>query len=479
MAIRSYSVQPRGGPTVARPADFTAAVAHAFARIRHEIELLDPDSARTRWAQLRADQAGAAAAPRTRWTQHAAVGDVAVYERTVADIHESIPVTVACSVVRGASVAQVAQLLTQPWERARWDRELFAERRLVEAADGAGVWHSSVHSPALTRRRDALTVVTGGLEPHLPARQRLRNWQRRRHDKTQAGCGGGDYYEPAATLVEASVPGAQPLASAERAAVPLFAVRLDPVDGHERARGDGVPYPSTRVTVACCVDLAGSLPLPLRRVLSARSPVAQLRQIVARLRRPLWPRLEAPAPLQRQSPLHAAPAPAVRGEASEETVDGRPAVFYRALDPARIVCETLDAGSGIYAAAVRVAGARPASTTDAHVTSLRKARGAEAVPLLPVVSDITVDAQRFPRGFDVHVAVAQPGPSMPIARAAAGAPPAARAVVGGDVAVYVFGLDADHSAPLGGGGRQEGGGGERWRQLLVRTVLLPDMDADD
>ncbi|KAJ2796656.1 hypothetical protein H4R21_004626, partial [Coemansia helicoidea] len=91
VAIRSYSVQPRAGPTVARPADFVAAVARAFARIRHEIELLDPDSPRRRWAQLRND--GAAGRPAPPWTQHTAAGGVAVYERTVPDVHESIPVT--------------------------------------------------------------------------------------------------------------------------------------------------------------------------------------------------------------------------------------------------------------------------------------------------------------------------------------------------------------------------------------------------
>ncbi|KAJ2762916.1 hypothetical protein IWQ57_005683, partial [Coemansia nantahalensis] len=336
-----------------------------------------------------------------------------------------------------------------------------------------------MHAPALGWRRDALTVAGGAQEPHLPARLRLRNWQHRHSAAEESGtrsCGSrGDYYEPAATLVEASVPGAQPLASAVRAAVALFAVRLDPVDGHDRARGgDGLPYPSTRVTVACCLDLAGSLPLPLRRLLSAQAPVAHLRQLAARLRRPLGPRLSAPAPLPRQLTA----ATAVRAEVAEEAIDGRPAVFYRALEPARIVHETQAAA--VYSAAVRVAGARPAAAIDGHVTGLRQSRGAaEVAPLLPVLADITVDSRRFPGGFDVHVAVARAESGQPTAQAATGSPPAARAVVGDDVAVYVFGLAADHSAPLAAGaGPAEGCA--PYAQLLVRTVLLlPDADGDE
>ncbi|KAJ1734519.1 hypothetical protein LPJ61_001031 [Coemansia biformis] len=469
MAIRSYSVQPLDGPTVERPADFAAAVARAFAHIRHEIGLLDAQSARSRWTQLRASEAGADVR-RARWEQQA-VGGIAVYERIVPEVHPTVPVTAACVVMRGVCVARVAQLLTQPWERARWDCALFADRRLVESTDGASVWHSAVRAPTLAWRRDALTVAASSQGPHLPTRLRLRNWQRRREPEAAAGCGLGDYFDPAVTVVEASVPGAQPLASAVRASVPLFAVRLDPVDGHERARGHGIPYPSTRVTVACCVDLAGSLPLPLRRVLSAKVPAAHLSQLADRLHRPLWPRLDAPSPLQRLAPL---PALAAVGEASEETVDGQPAVFYRAFDAARIVRESLEPG-GVYIAAVHVPGARPAGAVDAHVTSLRKERGAEPAPLLPVVSDIVVDARRFPRGFEVHVAIAPPGPRPPVARPASGAPAAARAVVGSGAAVYVFGLGADHSAPLGAD-RLEGAG--QWAQFLVRTVLLPDADVD-
>ncbi|KAJ2843712.1 hypothetical protein IWW36_005458, partial [Coemansia brasiliensis] len=424
---------------------------------------------------------------------HRQSGEVSVFERLIADISDQIPVTVAESVVQGVSVMQVAQMLTQRWERQHWDRVLFGERRELEfitdqphTAGGVSVEHSAIHVPLLFDRRDALVVAAVEQAAYLPARQRLRNWERRQDHDNLIGCDStlGDYFEPTVTLVEASVPGSQPLSSVVRVHVPLYAVRIDPIDGFERARGRSYAYPSCRITIACCMNMLGTVPLPLRRSLSARVPeqhIAQLRQRL--LQRPLEPWLEAPSRIRRPAP-HTATNCWVAGEVSEEDIDGQLTHFYRTFDSTRVASECHD---GVYMATVRLPSNSIPSDVTEGICSLRKARGdisaTEAnAQIIPVVSDIIVDARRFPRGIDVRACMGSEH-SAPMAAEhcdleaiASGAWTMDTATESSArLAVYIFALDADHTAPLGPS-KQQPPTVSSCSQYLVRTVLLPPED---
>ncbi|KAJ2595675.1 hypothetical protein EV177_008089, partial [Coemansia sp. RSA 1804] len=519
VAIEKYSVLAAGHQNrVATPNEFAAIMTRLFARIRHEveIELGDPQSARSRLASsmrrngnTSGSSYGSGGDARSvaslvtavadeedlRWTRvnsssssKADGGYAACFQRTVDELHSEIPATVATDVLQGVGASAVAQLLQQPWERADWGTELFvgAGRRELEyvpdsaggagAGAGVGVYYSGVHAPLLCDRRDALTVCAVERAAFLPTRRRLRNWEET-HDPTAAtrigalagGCGNssaalGDYHDPTFTLVEASVPGSQPLSTAVRANVALYAIRVDPVDSFERVvAGRPLPLPSCRITVACCLDLAGAMPLPLRRAVSARIPELHIARIRARLQNPLlWPMLRAPSRLRHAVPRWAAgPADlagaAVAAEVSRESVDGRRLVFYRPLDAARVVHEAAvgrgSSSSFVAVVAMRVpaasgrpkpGGAHPspvfpeAAGALAHLRSLRKDHDeeeeervgdfsdAESSPLsssdaigegtasdrslrlVPVVSDIAIRghaaAARFPHGFDIRVA---------------------------------------------------------------------------
>ncbi|KAJ2655576.1 hypothetical protein IWW48_005466 [Coemansia sp. RSA 1200] len=527
VAIAKYSVLAAGHQNrVATPNGFAAIMTKLFARIRHEveIELGDSQSARSRLASsMRRNGStsgggygnsgdarsvaslGTAVADEEdqRWARvdgssgnsQAGGSYSACFQRTVAELHSEIPATVATDVLQGVGASDVAQLLAQPWERADWDAELFvgAARRELEhvpdsaggAGAGVGVYYSAVHAPLLCGRRDALTVCAIERAAFLPTRRRLRNWEEThaaaaRIGAFAGGCGNsaaalGDYHDPTFTLVEASVPGSQPLSTAVRANVALYAIRVDPVDSFERVvLGRPLPLPSCRVTVACCVDLAGAMPLPLRRAVSARIPELHIARIRARLQTPLllWPMLQAPSRLRHAVPRWAAgpgdlAGAAVAAEVSRETVDGRRLVFYRPLDATRVVHEAaVGRGSsrdGSYVAVVAMPAPAPgrakpghpssvlseAAAALAHLRSLRKdhdddeervgdssdseqspasplsssdALGAAAVAggggrplrLVPVVSDIAINgyaAARFPHGLDIRVATSLAPPS--------------------------------------------------------------------
>ncbi|KAJ2497606.1 hypothetical protein GGH96_004981 [Coemansia sp. RSA 1972] len=440
IAIQKYSVQAELGADyrLARPEQFAKIIQQSFTRMRHEIELLDVESARSRWMQMRQLEDGDTRSLMTAredpngWAQRQN-GDVAVYERLDADLSAEIPVTVGISVLQGVSVQQVAQVLAQRWERARWDRVLFDERRELEhVGDGVHVEHAGVHVPLLFDTRDALTVAAVEQAPYLPARQRLRNWQQglSNWQGVEPICGGrpGDYFDATVTHVEASVPGSQPISSAVRTHVPMYAVRIDPIDGFERARGHAYAYPSCRVTIACCADIVGSVPLPLRRALSARVPEQHIEQLRQRLHEPLWPRLGSPSRVRRTA-LRGAH---VLGEVVEEDVDGQRLSFYRRFDGALVEHETLQ--GHVFEARVRVPGSIPCDVAD-HVAGLRK-DGMGSAPV-PVVSDVVVDARMFPRGIDVRVFVGSAHSGPIIERCDLDAIPSGAWAMGG-LAVYVF-----------------------------------------
>ncbi|KAJ2452142.1 hypothetical protein EV183_003124 [Coemansia sp. RSA 2336] len=503
IAIQNYLVQESlsADCRVARPNQFADIMKGEFARIRHEIEMLDPQSPRSRWTHLQQQDHGESRSYSASlmtamdegdgWSQQRN-GEVSVFERLVADISEQIPVTVAESVLQGVSVMQVAQLLTQHRERQHWDRVLFGERRELEfiadeahAAGGVSVEHSAIHVPLLFDRRDALVVAAAEQAAYLPARQRLRNWERRQEHDDSGRCDStlGDYFEPTVTVVESSVPGSQPLSSVLRVQVPLYAVRIEPIDGFERARGCSYAYPSCRITVACCMDMLGTVPLPLRRSLSARVPeqhIAQLRQRL--LQRPLEPWLEAPSRIRRPAP-HTASECWVTGEVSEEDIDGQLTHFYRTFDSARVASECHDA---VYMATVRLPSSSIPSDVTEGICSLRKARGDASATevsaqVVPVVSDIIVDARRFPHGIDVRACMGSEH-SAPMAAEhcdldaiASGAwTMSAPTENGTRLAVYIFALGADHTAPLGP--NKQPAVSSSCSQYLVRTVLLPAED---
>ncbi|KAJ1896452.1 hypothetical protein LPJ81_004742 [Coemansia sp. IMI 209127] len=384
-----------------------------------------------------------------------------------------------------------------------------------------------MHVPLLCDRRDALTVCATERAAFLPTRRRVRNWEESHSAQPpmtphrQAGCGNsaatlGDYHDPTFTLVEASVPGSQPLSTTVRATVALYAVRVDPIDAFERVVG-GRPLalPSCRITVACCVDLAGAMPLPLRRAVSARIPEQHISQIRARLLQPasLWPLLVAPSRCRHVAPrlTGAASESAVAVQVSEQVVDGQRMAFHTTLDGTRVVHEAVVSkgnkkdASFVAVVALSQGSAEAKALADAHghLCSLRKdgdfsdsdaIYNDEAAPLrlFPVVSDIVVGSATscFAHGFDINVTTSLSENLQPIAETSAfadsdGEPsslwngrrreavsrvadqaaaiPAARWT--GDVgercrlAVYVFALARDNSGSSA--------------EFLVRTVLLP------
>ncbi|KAJ2547746.1 hypothetical protein EV175_005091, partial [Coemansia sp. RSA 1933] len=565
IAIEKYTVHGSGHHRVATPNQFASVMAGVFARIRHEIELSDPQSARSRWdaLQRRQQQQGPdmrgdsdARSVASLVTAIADEGwlrvsgqpgstDAATYQRNVDGLHSEIPVTVAVDVLQGICAADAARLLEQPWMRADWDTVLFDGRRrreleFVASSDGSGsggvgVYHSSVHVPLLCDRRDALTVCATERAAFLPTRRRLRNWQDTHgpslpHGPPQ-GCGNsaaalGDYHDPTFTLVEASVPGSQPLSTTVRANVALLAVRVEPIDAFERVSGGRqLALPSCRVIVACCVDLAGAMPLPLRRAVSARIPeqlVLQLRSRLLQANAPLWPLLSEPSRCRRIVPRMAMAGPggddvAAAVHVSEQVVDGQRLAFHSTLDGTRVVHEAVvdrnRKRTASYVAVVAMPRRSPeVANARGHLCSLRKDSGDTSdsdnespllllLPcLLPVVSDIVVSASCFARGFDINVttttSVHMSENSQPIAAEAAAdsdgsslrsgssrrrlsrvvdqaaAIPAARWVSDDDehcrLAVYVFALAADSSSSNGSSAG-----------FLVRTVLLPSSHSED
>ncbi|KAJ2158368.1 hypothetical protein GGF46_003816 [Coemansia sp. RSA 552] len=478
IAIQNYSVHlPEGsGGRVVQPAEYASVVARVFVRIRHEIEMLDPQSQRNQWEQLRRNQetdARSALSLMTaieshddgEWTRQGS-DTVAGFERICPELHPEIPVTVAVATLRNASVAQVSQLLMQPWETAGWDRVLVAgQRREVEYAQGGtSINYALLQTPLFCDNRDALTVRAARQAAFLPTRQRLRNWQ---SGGLGDGCGGGlgDYFDPTVTLVEASIPGSQPLSSITRANLPLYAVRVDPIDGFERVRrGDPpLPGPSCRVTVATVLDLGGAIPLALRRTLSARIPQDHIEQLGARLERPLWPRLDVPSRTGRQFNGGAT----VLGEVLEEDVDGQSVAFYREFEGGRVLHEAVSGGQYTVTMHVSVGGHKGLLKDEVDVTSAP----------VPVVSEITVDAHCFPRagGFDISLRtdqaeLAPAGNSLPMAAddGAAGIPSGAWIAADGGLAVYVFVL-ADQAGVRAG---------DDPRYFLVRVVRLTEEAAD-
>ncbi|KAJ2393369.1 hypothetical protein GGI23_005047 [Coemansia sp. RSA 2559] len=564
IAIEKYSVHGTGHHhRVATPNQFASVMAGVFARIRHELELADPRSARSRWEHLRSQRRdsgmrsgdGDARSVASLVTATADEGwrnvrgqpggaHAATYQRIVDGLHSEIPVTVAVDVLQGVSAADAARLLEQPWERAEWDTSLFdgrTRRELeyvpgVAGSGGVGVCHSRMHVPLLCDRRDALTVHVTERAAFLPTRRRVRNWEEAHSarspiaPRSQAGCGNsaatlGDYHDATFTLVEASVPGSQPLSTTVRATVALYAVRVDPIDAFERVVG-GRPLAlqACRITVACCVDLAGAMPLPLRRAASARVPGQHISQIRARLlqRLSLWPLLAAPSRSRHVAPRLAGSASegAVAAQVSEQVVDGQRMAFHAALDGSRVVHEAVvskgskRAASYVAVVALPQASAAAKARADAHgrpLCSLRKdgdssdsdanCNDESPLRLFPVVSDVVIGSAAtscFAHGFDINVTTSLSGNLQPIAEASgfaggggggepsslwngsrrreaasrvagqAAAIPAARWA--GDVgeccrlAVYVFALARD--------------GGGRSAELLVRTVLLPPDDED-
>ncbi|KAJ2086138.1 hypothetical protein IW140_005865 [Coemansia sp. RSA 1813] len=507
IAIEKYSVHGTGHHRVATPNQFASVMSGVFARIRHELELADPQSARSRWDNVRRQQRDSdkcngdsdarsvaslvtAIADEGWWSVRGQPGGehAATYQRVVDGLHNEIPVTVVVDVLQGVSAATVARLLEQPWEHADWDTILFdgRKRREIEyvpgTAGGVGVCYSSVHVPLLCDRRDALTVRATERAAFLPTRRRLRNWEASHCARSAApsglagvaaGCGNsaaalGDCHDPTFTLVEASIPGSQPLSTAVRANVALYAVRVDPIDAFERVVG-GRPLalPSCRITIACCVDLAGAMPLPLRRAASARIPGQHIAQMRARLLQPhapspLWPLLEAPSRCRRVLPRWAGSSgdSTVAAEVSEQVVDGQRLAFHTTLDGLRVVHEAVvnkdSRKSASYVSVVVLPGAhlhgsaeaKAFADADFHLCSLRKdgdASDSETFPplhnagangdaalslsawslcLIPVVSDVVIDSATscFPHGFDINVStsLAASENSQPIAEAVLG-----------------------------------------------------------
>ncbi|KAJ2819083.1 hypothetical protein GGI24_004898, partial [Coemansia furcata] len=366
--------------------------------------------------------------------------------RVDARLHAEIPVTVAVDVLQGVSAGQVAQAVCGA--RATWDRVLFADRRRLERVSGAvDICYAVVHAPPFCDKRDALTVATFERVPFLAARQRMRNWQQ----LAAKGCAPalGDYVDPAFTLVEASVPGSQPLATATRALVALYAVRVEPIDAYERVScARNYAHPACRVTVACCVDLAGNVPLALRRAASARVPELHLAHIAALCRVPADPYVVAPSTYPVLMPSGSRRRECVAGEAAEELVDGLPVCFYRFLD-GHVECES--GGGGTITATASVTREM---LNEARNHCLRKSgpssEAEDLPPFVPVICDIVVGSQCFAVSVDDEAEIGSP---------IAGARDVACGVwAGSSLAVYVF--------ALGGG------------QHLVRTALVGCADED-
>ncbi|KAJ1943764.1 hypothetical protein FBU59_002807, partial [Linderina macrospora] len=361
--IRNYSVGTGLGSVAANqvtPGEFAQMTAACFASLRHEIEALDETSARARLVQAHMEGVDERASLMTAqetdgggWASYKRHGLVDVYERIVESLHAEVPVTVAVGVLQGVGVEDVAMAMK---DRSAWDSALFADLRELEYVldddiddensnmAGVSINYSHLNVPLLCSRRDALTVSMTQMAPFLPARKQLRQWQR--SETNECGDLLGDYFDQTVTLVEASVPGSQPLASIARAHVPLYAVRIDPIDGFERAAGHNYAFPSCRVTIACCVDLAGSVPVALRRAYSAAIPEQHLSALFSRAKQPLPPCLVSPTRMHRVG-LRSHDEVVV-GEVSEEN----DVVFYRSFSARRVGNEDFEYGAREYSVAL-------------------------------------------------------------------------------------------------------------------------------
>ncbi|KAJ2611927.1 hypothetical protein H4S08_002935, partial [Coemansia sp. RSA 1365] len=404
LSIQRYSVRAVSSPvcSVDGPPQFAAAVAASFARILRE--------------------AGAPSA---------------ALDVDVAELHADIPTTVASALFPGVSVARLVALLTHPTERRRWDDVLFDQRRelehVVDGAQHAIVVHAGVRVPLLCSDRDALTVCAAELVP-TPG-----------------------FRDSTLTLVEASVPDAQPRESVLRAHLALYGVCVEPVE----------PSPSIRVTVACCLDLGGALPLPLRRALSARIPethLAQLREHAALP--PVAPWLEVPARVRLRTRPHGEKGGTVAAEAHLALVNSRHTVFYCDVDPARIVREDFDS-DGDFAVTVRTPSVSPAVVAADVTTRLARLRksGLASVSVFPVVSEVAVDVRGFPCGVRVLVHVDGSPLAEHVAHNTGDSLCSAWVAPASDnprLAVYVFSRSADRDPPQ-----------SAIETYLIRVVCLP------
>ncbi|KAJ2696073.1 hypothetical protein H4218_004831 [Coemansia sp. IMI 209128] len=418
MVIQNYTVirGPLSDSRLVTPIQFARGMRHLFADIRHQIERLDAQSARAKWEQLAAaSDVRSNASLRTAiagdditdggWDRRPLGEYGEVFERVDQRLHSDIPVTVAVDVLQGVSAQRVAQAIYGG--RATWDQVLFSERRTLESVSSAvDICYALVHTPPFCDKRDALTVVTFEQAPFLSSRQRLRNWQ-----NAAKGCsaGLGDYVDPAFTLVEASVPGSQPLATATRAQVALYAVRVEPIDAYERvSAARNYAHPACRITVACCVDLAGNVPLALRRATSARVPELHIAQIAALCRLPMDPYVVAPSPYPSLMPNANRRRECAAVEATEEVVDGLPVAFYRVVDGGgRVVCESNDG----FVTTVNVTRAAIDKAREAHMAKwhcLRKSGPSSEPEDLPPafvvgICDVVVDSTYSQGCFAVSV----------------------------------------------------------------------------
>ncbi|KAJ2232708.1 hypothetical protein H4R99_004506 [Coemansia sp. RSA 1722] len=343
-----------------------------FADARHDVST---DDARRRWHTLRGR-------PGHQW-EHRQTDIVSVYERQADDIHRDVPLVMAVAVLQRTEIAQVMQAILQPWHG--FDQAVISSRRTLESvASGTTIEHVHLQTPLLCDRRDALTVRRVEMAPFMPARQRLQTWQ-----KGEGACGRrGDYRKPTLTVVEASVPMSQPLRSATRALIPLFAVRVEPIDGFERiASGSAaLQQPACRLFVASCVDLAGSMPMAIRRAWSVRISELVVTRIRHLLATPLGPRLLAPLSASRVVGDRCY----AKSEQISAIVDGRVRRFSRELD--RHLASELSR-DGKYSVSVRLPQWPRAHDESGNET-------------LPVVADILVPATCFPTGCSIGVGLA-------------------------------------------------------------------------
>ncbi|KAJ1961327.1 hypothetical protein GGI12_003309 [Dipsacomyces acuminosporus] len=535
IAIRNYSVlsgsedvKSASSRIVDMPNEFATIMAGVFADVRHELELLDQTSPRAKWEQLKSQHCQSdakslmslrTAAGDESWWRRRQSDDVDVYERILPILHAEIPLTVAVTVLQGVSVEQAAHIVRTAWQREKWDTALFSHRRELEYipdaypgpvhdgldsmpgsqvsddgvsegnswqstrnnAGGVSINYSTVHAPVLCGKRDALTVELVECAPFLPTRKRLRNWQQQQQQQQHAedrhraeGCLSrlGDYADPTVTLVESSVPGSQPLSTVTRANIPLYAVRIDPIDGFERVSGRKFEYPSCRITVACCLDLCGSVPLPMRRAASARVPEAHIAQIKACARKPLAPYLVSPARHRQSGPQGSY----VLSEVSHEAVDGKQLLFRRTFDGTRLLQQDFDESTRKFTAAVNLTPIQQHREGNQHLGCLRNLgyheNGAEDCPRpkqpITVVADCVVDTKLYSRGYEISAVICD-ATSFPSAIQPESSSIASESWISTEslvidscrykLSIYVFALDDDEA------------------KHLIRTVLLPATDS--
>ncbi|KAJ2853779.1 hypothetical protein J3B02_002982, partial [Coemansia erecta] len=439
VAVLGYSKPETAltGGTLVSAEKFAELAARVFADARHDI-----GSDRTRWHELRGR-------PTTNSWEHRQADSVDVFTRLVDDVHGEIPVVVALTVLQRTEAAWAMQAVMQPWMRL--DHALVASRRTLETVTaGTTIEHVQMQTPLLCDRRDTLTVRRVELAPFMPVRQRLKTWQ-----TGNWACGRrGDFTQPTLTVVEASVPQSQPLRSVTRALVPMFAVRVEPIDGFERI-ASGCPelqHPACRLFVACCVDLAGSLPLAIRRAWSMRVPelvVAQVRQLLLAQNPTLGPWLLAPLMAARVVPRGTSGdrSHAVRDVVCS-VIDGRPRRFARSLDQQLVVDEE-NSRDGKYSVSVRLPQYPEAPLL---------------AETLPAVADIHVPAPCFPTGLSIEISSAFLAPLAEPTMVPCGEW-LGNVLRGQSLAVYVL---------------SDGSGGKSHDALLVRLALIPSAaDASD